>query len=54
MTTTTKLLFVWVVLLFFLVAIADYAPKLAVGLVLLLMADVALINSDKYRAILTK
>lgn len=39
---------IWVSLAFFLVALADFYPKVAIGITSLLIIDVLLINSDQY------
>lgn len=47
----TKII-IWVALAFFLIALADYYPKISVGITSLLIIDVLLINSDQYVALL--
>lgn len=43
---------IWVALAFFLVALADFFPKISIGITSLLIVDVLLINSDKYVSLL--
>jgi len=43
---------IWVSLAFFLVALADFFPKISIGITSLLLVDVLLMNSDKYVALL--
>lgn len=48
MSDTTKKVLVYVFLAFFLVALADFYPRIAIWVALILVADVLLVNGSKY------